>query len=103
MCVETFDQHGEMCLLYVLFLCDNRELNSVTEERFRLAEGGQLAYLVRINELVNRKVLAASTLNTSSTNLLTQISTLHVTTLNKHIAVCVVLQVHLGAALKQWM
>lgn len=43
----------------------------------------QLAYLVTINELVSRKTLATSTLNTSSTNLLTQISTQYGTVLNE--------------------
>lgn len=57
------------------------------------------------NELVNRKVLAASTLNTSSTNLPTQISTLDGTVLNNKranstVTLSVVFQVHLEEALE---
>lgn len=57
------------------FYHDYRELNSVTKKGFNKQEG-QLAYLVSINELMDRTLLAVSTLITSSTNLLTLTYTL---------------------------
>lgn len=81
LCTVKFGQYWRMGFLYIMvttWLQRGQESQVV---------GGTVG-LLSINELVNRKALDASTLNTSSTNLLTQIPTLDGKILNKLTCAC---------------